>query len=379
MVEKHIKALLYDHDCVIIPEFGGLITHYVSARINPVKHTFSPPSKKIAFNEKLTLNDGLLISTIAYQKGITKEEAQRLVADFVHQAKYKLNAEHRFELPEIGVFRYNAERRLQFEYTEGDNLLEASFGLPEVVARPIRVQEPAVLRTLLKEREQVQVSGKQPFRKKVKRLYNVAAGIALAGLATTAVYFLSLQTDYNMGSLNPIASFVGNYSLYNNVPAVRYATDYVPYTADEREAAYAVMLPTAAPVAQEEEITATADSVDQSITSDIALIDSVNQSVAPQMQVAAEAEPVKEEALTINHKTGRYFVITGGYSRLENAEIGRQAIVKDGRTDAKVLLPGPGSKLFRVSVADYADQVEAQAALMALRKKYGETLWVLKY
>lgn len=381
MVEKHIRTLLYDHDCVIIPDFGGLITRYVSARINPAKHTFSPPSKKIAFNEKLTLNDGLLISTIAHHKDVSKEEAQQLVMDFVHHARYKLDVEQRFELQHIGIFRYNAERHLEFEYVEGDsNLLEESFGLPEVVARPIRTEEPAVLRTLIKEREPIQVDGKQPFRKKLRRMSRVVAGLAIGSIAVTALYFLSQQPDYNLSSLNPISSFIGNYTPGNTNFAARYASGYVPLSAEERQAAYAAILASEPAAADTVEAWTTAREI--AVSPSIALDDTVETFVneAVILTQLKEEEPEKEMLpdLRVSQKTGRYYVIAGGYSRLENADAGRKAISKN-ETQAKVLLPERGSKWFRVSVADYESPAEAQAALMNYRKKYGETLWVLNY
>jgi len=381
MVEKHIRTLLYDHDCVIIPDFGGLITRYVPVRINPAKHMFSPPSKKIAFNEKLTLNDGLLISTIAHHKGISKEEAQQLVMDFVHQARYKLDADQRFELQQIGIFRYNAERHLEFEYVEGDsNLLEESFGLPEVVARPIRTEEPAVLRTLIKERAPVQVDIKLPFRKKLRRMSRVVAGLAVGSIAVTALYFLSQQPDYNLSSLNPISSFIGNYTPGNTNFAVRYASGYVPLSADERQAAYATILASEPATADTVETWTTAR--EMATTPSITLADSaeaiVKEVVIPAQLKKEESAEVKLPDLRVSQKTGRYYVIAGGYSRLENAEAGRKAISKR-EEQAKVLLPERGSKWFRVSVADYESPAEAQAALMNYRKKYGETLWVLNY
>ncbi|MBF9253664.1 SPOR domain-containing protein [Pontibacter sp. 172403-2] len=382
MVEKHIRTLLYDHDCVIIPDFGGLIARYASARINPAKHTFSPPSKKIAFNEKLTLNDGLLISTIAHHKDISKEEAQQLVTDFVHQARYKLDAEQRFELQHIGIFRYNAERHLEFEYVEGDNLLEESFGLPEVMARPIRTEEPAVLRTLIKEREPVQENVKQPFRKKIWRLSRVAAGLAVGGIAVSALYFLSQQPDYNLSSLNPISSFTGHYTPGNTNFAVRYTSDYVPVSADERQAAYAAILNVAAPTTSDNTPEAWTSVREMATTPTIALADTVetaiNEQISAAPPVVEEVVEEKQPELTVSERTGRYYVIVGGYSRFENARTGRDAISKR-EEQAKVLLPEQGSKWYRVSVADYDNPAEAQAALMNYRKKYGETLWVLNY
>ncbi len=75
MIEKYIKYLLFEHDCVVIPDFGGFIANYVSADIHPIRHTFVPPSKNIAFNEMLKLNDGLLVAHIANHEHISREEA----------------------------------------------------------------------------------------------------------------------------------------------------------------------------------------------------------------------------------------------------------------------------------------------------------------
>lgn len=385
MVEKHIKTLLYDHDCVIIPDFGGLITRYVSARINPVKHAFAPPSKKVAFNEKLVLNDGLLISTIAYHNNISRDEAQQLVASFVHQAKHSLHEQNQFILHGIGMFRYSPERRLEFEYVEDDNLLDASFGLPELTARPVRVEEPAVLRTLIKERQQEHAAQKQPFKKRLKRAYNLAASLALVGLAGTALYFLSLQTDYNISSLNPVSFINATYTVSGTPAYSRYASDYVPFTTDQRQESYAAILPAASveeASINEPEILTEENTVDSASVT----IAEVSEPVVEQeiieepIKVVAikKAEPAKQieqPVTTINDRTGRSYIIIGGYSTTQNAELRRDAVRQEGH-QAKVLVPGPNSKLYRVSVADYNTPEEAKAALKNFRKSFGETIWV---
>ncbi len=387
MVEKYIKSLLYDHDCVIKPDFGGLITRYVAAKVNPVKHTFAPPSKKVAFNEKLVLNDGLLISTIAYHNAISKEEAQQMVASFVHQAKAQLQAGNRLELHGIGVFRYSTERKIEFEYIEAENLLEASFGLPELVARPVRIEEPAVLRTLIKERQQEHAYQRQPLRKRLKRAYNVAAGLALAGLTGTALYFLSLQADYNISSLNPVMLFNSSYVASNAAAPNRYAADYVPFTLDEKTQNYSAIMPAEhIPVAEE-----TNEELWHAMATETETVEEVESSTVTEVVEVAKKEEVKSEpvapanvekpvapVLTIDGKTGRSYIIIGGYSTTGNANLRRDAVRETGH-DSKVLVPGQNSKLYRVSVADFATAEEAKAALSTFRKSFGETIWVLNY
>ena len=40
-VVLHINALLHRHDCVIIPDFGAILTHKVSAQIHETTNTFT--------------------------------------------------------------------------------------------------------------------------------------------------------------------------------------------------------------------------------------------------------------------------------------------------------------------------------------------------
>ncbi len=87
IIEKYIRNLLYEHDCVVIPDFGGFIAHYVSASVHPIRHTFVPPSKEIAFNEMLKLNDGVLISYVASGEGVSREEAANRVREFAEGVK----------------------------------------------------------------------------------------------------------------------------------------------------------------------------------------------------------------------------------------------------------------------------------------------------
>ena len=204
MVLEHIKKLLFDHDCIIMPDFGGLITHYEPAKINPVRHTFSPPAKRVAFNEKLKINDGLLISTLAYDNKLSADEAQKQVTRFVQELQRELNQNRRFDLKGVGIFRLNQESKVVFEYVENDNFLNDSFGLPEFLSKPVIATEPVILRTLLKEQNQ---PAKVGFRHTVRRYYRAATALVIGGVMVTGLYLLSLQTDYNVSAINPITLF----------------------------------------------------------------------------------------------------------------------------------------------------------------------------
>ena len=70
-ISKYISELLFLHDCVIIPEFGGFVGNNKSAVLNEITGTIFPPSKEILFNPNLKSNDGLLINKISISEGIS--------------------------------------------------------------------------------------------------------------------------------------------------------------------------------------------------------------------------------------------------------------------------------------------------------------------
>ena len=57
---KHIEILLLNHDCVIIPGFGGFTTQHVDSCYDESDQTFFPPKRTIGFNSQLKMNDSLL-------------------------------------------------------------------------------------------------------------------------------------------------------------------------------------------------------------------------------------------------------------------------------------------------------------------------------
>ncbi len=136
-VPFYISELLYEHDCVIVPGFGGFVGHYAPAKIHPISHTFHPPSKNILFNSKLIRDDGLLLDFIGQQEGITYQEAKQKVDQFVIGVRSKLDQKQKVTLRHIGVLKVDQEQNILFEPDASTNYLEESFGLPAFVSPPI--------------------------------------------------------------------------------------------------------------------------------------------------------------------------------------------------------------------------------------------------
>ncbi|MDO7886334.1 HU domain-containing protein [Hymenobacter cheonanensis] len=188
----HLRPLLRDHDCVIIPDFGGLVAEYTPARVQPGgRHVLSPPTRQVAFNQALTRNDGLLVDALRQHLNVPAAEAREALRQAVATLHRDLQTQQRTELPGIGVFRQLAGRGLQFEYTGTDNLLTAAFGLPELTVHPVSVTDARLARE-----QQAQLVPRLRSAGRGVRLRRVVPGAAiglLAGLAVAGLYLLNLH------------------------------------------------------------------------------------------------------------------------------------------------------------------------------------------
>ena len=62
-LNRHIEILLLANDCVIVPDFGGFITHNVPARYDESDNLFLPPLRTLGFNPQLRMNDSVLVQS----------------------------------------------------------------------------------------------------------------------------------------------------------------------------------------------------------------------------------------------------------------------------------------------------------------------------
>ena len=46
-LDSHIRNLLHEHDCVILPSFGGFVANYHSAKIDPIINLMHPPKNTL--------------------------------------------------------------------------------------------------------------------------------------------------------------------------------------------------------------------------------------------------------------------------------------------------------------------------------------------
>lgn len=395
----HIRPLLRDHDCVIIPDFGGLVADVSPARAQPGRQALSPPTKLVAFNQALTRNDGLLVDALSQHLGLPIAEARERVRAAVAGLNRELDENNRTELPGIGIFRRAAGRGLAFEYTGTDNLLASSFGLPELAARPVRTGDSRKLPQPVLRSARTRLSKLVPasiIAVAVSLLllanYQVAlkAGYLPTALrttvpkwewaqrhaASTAVVVSEPQQaalgQHDFGSaaventegLTPIAAApaaVPEMATPNDtstpvrkVPVVRAETSVAPTPASTPTAVAAEPEEAAAPATTEAPAPA-----------------------APAV-VAAPRKAVAATSSTIKTPTGRYYVIAGAYSSLARAEEGRRILLRAGRP-SRIILPHYGTRHFRLTAGDFADLASAQREAQRLRVSTRADYNTLKY
>lgn len=201
-VDKHIGELLYDHNCVIVPDLGGFVANYASAKINSSLHAFAPPSKNIVFNINLKNNDGLLANQIVTFENKTYSEALRYIDVFVKEINAQLKKGTKVKIDEVGTLFLDAERNIQFE-PSGTNFLPDAFGLSAF-------HSPAVKRDTISKRieKEFKDRGAVPVEKKRSKVKRYVA-IAIAAPLVFAMIWIPLKTDLltnlNYADINPFS------------------------------------------------------------------------------------------------------------------------------------------------------------------------------
>lgn len=135
-IAQHFERLIYDHESLIIPGFGGLLTSYRAASIDHVQGLLYPPSRTVRFDKNLTVNDGILVNHLREIAGITKKEAEETIVKFVIFAEERLEKREIIVFPGVGRLYQDYEGRLQF-LQASTNFNQDAYGLSSVQFYPI--------------------------------------------------------------------------------------------------------------------------------------------------------------------------------------------------------------------------------------------------
>lgn len=128
-VETLIGNLLLQHNCVVVPGFGGFVAQRTPARLDEASAIMRPPGKSVLFNKQLIANDGLLIQAYAVHSNIHFTAAEVEVRNCVSVWDKQLQQGHRVQIDRVGILYLDNERNICFEQDRFYNLLMESYGL----------------------------------------------------------------------------------------------------------------------------------------------------------------------------------------------------------------------------------------------------------
>ncbi|MFI5164189.1 MAG: SPOR domain-containing protein [Bacteroidia bacterium] len=347
-LEKHISELLFEHDCVIVPDFGGFVCNYSSANIQPAKHQFHPPFKKISFNRNLKNNDGLLANQVAQSEKISYSDANRFISEYVEKLNKELNSSKRFDLKNIGTFYLGEENTLLFEQDETTNYLPESFGLSAFYSPAIK-REPIERKIEKKLKDKIIVPSKEKSETPLVKKRNYSAriiSVAASLLAITFLVFFSLKTDLlknvNIANLNPFA-------------------------AKEK------------PLYEFSEINLPNDIVKDNVSNMLAMANDtlryLNILIDGKIPIVVSLQDDKTTVVKTNHKlrttNGKFHIIGGAFAIAENAEKFVKKLKELGY-DAQII----DKKLHLVSYGSFATREEALQALEKIRQTQND-VWLM--
>ncbi len=367
-----VEKLLYKHDCVIIPGFGGFVCNVENARIDQVTHVIIPPGKHVVFNPNLKTNDGLLISNYATSQHITYNDALNLIDDWVAAFKSFLLEEKNLEIPHFGRFRINAEANYVFIPERANRYDLRSFGLSPLQAqvvgsRQIKTKSARIFKEL---------KPAKPLRTKSKTRFwqtALAATLCLLLLVNSWIYFAQPDKNYITQSNLSLTSWFDSSEQDHTATPPATHTNPIPADIQPEEKMIAV-----APnvVTQPEEIMETAQSVDvlQNICVARAAWTFPPEMVQPET-VTKENESMIEVAAVPTSTESNYYVIAGVFCIAKNA-VNYVNELKNKGIDAQVL-QNASLKCKRVSVGGFASKADAENYLQKAKQEINPDAWVL--
>ena len=320
-LDSHISYLLHEHDCVILPSFGGFVANYHSAKIDPVIDLMHPPKKHIVFNKTLQNNDGLLVNEVASYEGVSFKKGQKIVDGFINDLKDKLHLHKKVVIDGVGTLIQSNDKTLLFVQDLTTNHLLTSYGMGII-------QSPAIKRVSVQERIEAKIKhiDKTHLRNNKKSWLKVAA--VLLPLAMLSLFGISNQEQIQtaVANLYPFAN-VASENVVERIETT--ALNYTLHT----------------PVYQ----------------------------IEAGIQQTFEAKKAAKKIVA--EKTPKYFIIAGAFSTEKNAK----KLVRKLQLwnfDKAYIVGKSNSGLYRVCYDGFAKPEDALNALYQIRKD-NASAWLL--
>lgn len=425
-VGAYLKKLLFQYDCVVVPELGGFLTHYQPAAFMADTGQFLPPRKRLAFNEALRLDDGILINYIMLHESLSREESGRLIGDFVNDLKQHVLLAGSFSVDGIGLFTPNIEGKLQFDPELRHNFFGESFGMSAIQAErvatvPIETVDAEEVTSIYAlgpvRREEVLEEGPFVRVSRPRPLLRWAAAALLVGSLGAISYLTVIEPGQPMeSSLNPanwfrVPAWVQEKLQRETEPAkeVAIARSVAPAKPQIAATTPSPAVLALAPVAEKPTtVEPSLAPTPASTPTPTPVVVARPASKLPAKSVVAKAKPtvvepspkasaaenlavtepvadvttettVPKAEIAVKRLSGPLFtVIAGSFASKPNAIRFRKTLRKAGYSDAFIMQPSRKGQLYKVAAIGSPVREEAIASTDSLKKLTGIEPFIVK-
>ena len=352
-LDRHIEILLLSNDCVIVPDLGGFMAHYVEAHYDERDHSFIPPMRTLGFNPMLKLNDSLLVQSYIEAYDLSYPEALRRIENEVEELKQTLEIEGSYELNDIGVLSRNDDGKMVFSPCEAGILTPELYGLSSFEMKPLQKTQPVLsVEPVMSDSDPEVIADESAPEPEVEEESQQAIIIkmswirnAVAVAAAILAFFLLSTPITNSSHLN--MSNLNNVLLMGMLPK------------DTNMEMIDIKRPVT-PVVQK-----TAKKADS-----ISIVKSTIENLPSEVKPAHEAVPVPESE-------DKFFcIVLASYVSQKNAEAFVSQLKKDGHAEAEIFMR---NDVRRVIYGRFSSESDAYNKLQALHnQKDFKEAWVMK-
>ena len=199
-----LEHLVYEHECVIIPQFGGFVVNAQDFQFNAKEGKIYPKRKCVAFNEKLKTDDRFLTTEWAKKQSISQKEASIEITAISKELKSQISTQGYLTIGELGAFTLNSENRLSFSPNPDFNADLSVFGLFPVGLGHALPKEKKPVLEVVPVAEDLPSYTPEPSPIKVSRSTYVYALMAFIIGGLGAFFLTEPASNQSQSSLNPI-------------------------------------------------------------------------------------------------------------------------------------------------------------------------------
>ena len=157
LLAKMIKEVMLQNDSVTLPGVGSFVAELVPASFSDKGYTLNPPYRRLYFIPRQG-EDKLLAALYASSNGVSEQDAEQIITDFLHEMKEMLLSRRVMVFPGLGRLRATRENHIFFVADEDLDIYPAGYGLEPISLKThveTEAQVEAAVASLAKAMEEV--------------------------------------------------------------------------------------------------------------------------------------------------------------------------------------------------------------------------------